>query len=439
MMSGKRALALYTWAWRLGWPVAVLHLLARSLRQPDYRRHWGERFLGRGAPALRGAGPVFWVHAVSVGETRAAMPLLERLAQSEPQATFVVTHTTPTGRDTGAEVALRLKGRVVQRYLPYDLPSAIARFFAQTRPSIGILMETETWPNLLAGAQRAAVPVVLVNARLSARSLARGRRWPALIRATAARLAGVVAQTDADAARIAELYEGPIEVAGNLKFDLAPPASQLDEGRAWRASLGSGALWLFANTRDGEEALLLDAFDAFFAHAATPRRLVIVPRHPQRFDEVARLIGARGHHVVRRSDRVAFSAAAASPAAIILGDTMGEMAFYYAAADVAFVGGSLAPLGGHNLIEACSCGCPVVVGRHTFNFAAATDDAIAAGAAIAVDDAAAVVATCAELVADPARLAAARSRALGFAAAHRGATDRTVAILRRVLSARAAG
>jgi 3-deoxy-D-manno-octulosonic-acid transferase len=286
------------------------------------------------------------------------------------------------------------------------------------------------------------VPVVLVNARLSARSLARGLRWPALIRATAARLAGVVAQTDADAARIAELYEGPIEVAGNLKFDLAPPAQQLEDGRAWRATLGSRAVWLFANTRDGEEALLLDAFiafttafaTAFTAHAAAPPRLVIVPRHPQRFDEVARLIGARGHPVVRRSDRAAFATVAAAPAAIVLGDTMGEMAFYYAAADVAFVGGSLAPLGGHNLIEACSCGCPVVVGRHTFNFAAATADAIAAAAAIAVDDAAGVVATCAELVADPARLAAARSRALGFAAAHRGATDRTVAVLRRVLA-----
>jgi 3-deoxy-D-manno-octulosonic-acid transferase len=442
MSDGKRALALYSWAWRFGWPAAALHLLARSLRQPGYRRHWGERFLGRGAPVPRGAGPVFWVHAVSVGETRAAVPLIERLAQVEPQATFVVTHITPTGRDTGAEIVRRLKGRVVQRYLPYDLPSAVDRFFAETRPSIGILMETEAWPNLLAGAQRAAVPVVLVNARLSARSLARGLRWPALIRATAARLAGVVAQTDADAARIAELYEGPIEVAGNLKFDLAPPAQQLEDGRAWRATLGSRAVWLFANTRDGEEALLLDAFiafttaftTAFTAHAAAPPRLVIVPRHPQRFDEVARLIGARGHPVVRRSDRAAFATVAAAPAAIVLGDTMGEMAFYYAAADVAFVGGSLAPLGGHNLIEACSCGCPVVVGRHTFNFAAATADAIAAAAAIAVDDAAGVVATCAELVADPARLAAARSRALGFAAAHRGATDRTVAVLRRVLA-----
>ncbi|HUN92574.1 MAG TPA: lipid IV(A) 3-deoxy-D-manno-octulosonic acid transferase [Burkholderiaceae bacterium] len=436
----RLAYALYSTAWRIGWPLAMLHLALRSWRQPAYRAHWSERFLGRSAarfptPALRGTS-VFWIHAVSLGETRAAAPLIERLAALDPEARFVLTHMTPTGRDAGAEIAARLPGRVLQRYLPYDLPGAVDRFFREARASVGVLLETETWPNLLAGARRARVPVVLVNARLSARSLERSRRWPTLIRAATSQLARVVAQTTADAQRIRQLYAGPVDVVGNLKFDLDPAPQQLERGRAWRAQAAPRAVWVFANTRDGEEELLLDAFDAWIA--AGPRdvpagavQLVVVPRHPQRFDDVARIIAKRGHVVVRRSDAAAFERPRA-PGEIVLGDTMGEMAAYYASADVAFVGGSLAPLGGHNLIEACACGCAVVVGRHTFNFAQATQDALASGAAVAVDDAAGVVATMAALSADRERLAAMRSRALDFAAAHRGATARTAAIVRDV-------
>jgi len=439
--QAARPPAWYRLAWLLALPLAALYLAWRALRQREYLRHWGERFLGRaGVPTWpAGAAPrhVYWVHAVSVGETRAAQPLIERLAAADPQACFVLTHMTPTGRQTGAALAAQLDGRLVQRYLPYDLPGAVRRFLAETRPAVGVLIETETWPNLLAGAQRAGVPVLLVNARLSARSLARAARAPRLIRATAARLARVVAQTESDAARIRTLYDGPVDVAGNLKFDLEPSAELRARGQAWRARCAPRPVWLFANTRDGEEALLLDAIAAWrraapAAAAALPDpQLIFVPRHPQRFDVVARLIAARGHAVVRRSEAPQFDRPW-QPGAIVLGDTMGEMAAYYAAADVALVGGSLAALGGHNLIEACACGCAVVVGPHTFNFAQASDDAIAAGAALRVPDAAGVLAAFAALRDDPERLASMRRCAAAFALAHRGATARTAAIVLQV-------
>jgi 3-deoxy-D-manno-octulosonic-acid transferase len=436
-MKARVATVLYTLLWWIGLPVVAAYLGFRALRQREYLHHWGERFFGRGAAFERGAR-VAWVHAVSLGETRAAQPLIEALAGADADLKIVLTHMTPTGRAAGAAIAQKLPGRVLQRYLPYDLPFATRRFLAEVRPALGVVMETEIWPNLLFSARAAGVPMALANARLSEKSLASAMRWPTLVRAAVGVLARVLAQTEADRARIARLYDGPIDVAGNLKFDLTPDAAQLARGRAWRQRFGGRPVWLVASSREGEEAMLLDALDR--AGPAGPGRdganeplIVIVPRHPQRFDDVERLLAARGRRVVRRSGFGGDQAPELPAGTVLLGDSMGELAAYYAAADVALIGGSLAPLGGQNLIEACACGCPVVVGPHTFNFAQAAEDAIAAGAALRVPDAHAAVAALDELVRDAARLERMRAAALSFAHAHRGATARAVQALQALL------
>ncbi len=436
-MSERAARWLYSAAWLAGLPFVAAYLVWRSLRQREYLAHWGERFLGRG-PRVEGDAPIVWVHAVSVGETRAAQPLIEALAQARPELRFLLTHMTPTGRAVGEGIARALPGRVVQRYLPYDLPFAVRRFLREARPRIGIVLETEVWPNLLFAAREADVPMLLVNARLSAKSLAKARRWRTLARAAVACFARIGAQTAADRDRIAQLYAGPIDVIGNLKFDLAPSEGLLQHGRALRARLGTRPVWLFASTREGEEPLLVDAIrklgsDTIFSKLVSDPIFLFVPRHPQRFDEVAGLLGASGLRIARRS---AFGATWPDriDADALLGDSMGEMAMYYAAADVALIGGSFKPLGGQNLIEACACGCPVVVGPHMFNFEQATRDALDAGAAVQVEDAEAALRTMAKLTADRARLESMRAAALGFATAHCGATARALAIVEQSLN-----
>jgi 3-deoxy-D-manno-octulosonic-acid transferase len=459
-MNPQQARRWYTLGWWLALPAVAIYLLARSLRQREYLLHWAERFAGRGpAPAADPARRVIWVHAVSVGETRAAQPLIERLAAHDAQARFVLTHMTPTGRAAGADLARALPGRVWQRYLPYDLPPAVGRFLREVRPSAGILMETEIWPNLLRQAQDARVPVVLANARLSERSAAKARRWASLIAPAAATVARVGAQTEADRARLARIYAGAIAVTGNLKFDHVPPPEPIERGRALRERLAGRAVWLFASTRDGEEAMILEALRTAALPEApltaglpspapsgrgaggegarpVPRSppalapvLLFVPRHPQRFDEVARLLAAAGEPVVRRRDFESLDA----NARFLLGDSMGEMPMYYAMADVALIGGSLAPLGGQNLIEACACGCPVVFGPHMFNFEQAAADAVAAGAALQVGDAAAALRAMQAIAGDSERRAGMSRAATEFARAHRGATERTVALIEEVM------
>jgi len=437
----------YTLLVWIAMPLAALYLLWRSRRQPDYRRHWGERFgwadYGVIAQRLRAApsAPLIWVHAVSVGETRAAEPLIAALAERFADARFLLTHMTPTGRATGAELAARWPGRVVQCYLPYDLPFAVRRFLRAWRPAIGLGMETETWPNLLAATRAAGLPMVLVNARLSEKSLRSAQRTPALMREAAQTFTLVLAQTEADATRMRVVGAQRIEVIGNLKFDFAPDAALVEQGQRFRAELGGRPLLVFANTREGEEGLLLAALTRQAAQRAAARALLlIVPRHPQRFDEVARLIGQAGFAVQRRSAAASWSPPqpGAPEATVLLGDSMGEMAMYYAAADAAYPGGSLLPLGGHNLIEACAAGIPVVVGPHTFNFAQAAEDAIAAGAAVRVGDADAVVAAMLAIAGDTARRERMSAAALAFAAQHRGATQRAVQRIAPLLQARSA-
>lgn len=414
------ARAAYTAVAFLAVPFAALYLLWRSRRQPEYRRHWAERF-GFARYTHDGALRVIWIHAVSLGETRAAEPLIDALALRFPRHRFLLTHMTPTGRAAGADIAARLPGRVLQTYLPYDLPYAVRRFLRAFRPVLGISVETEAWPNLVAIATEQRIPMALVNARLSERSFRLSRRYAALMRETAARFSLALAQTEADANRIRRVGASDVEVTGNMKFDFAPDEAQIARGKAWRRSRGEQPVWLFFSTREGEETMILDSL---------PERLdamvVIVPRHPQRFDEVANLIEARGLPLVRRSRS---QLDADHKPGVFLGDSMGEMALYYAAADVAFIGGSLLELGGQNLIEGCAVGTPVVVGPHTFNFEQATHDAIETGAAVRVASAAEAVATMDSIAKDPAQRQRMSEAALHFARAHRGATARTLARL----------
>lgn len=425
---------LYTVAWLLATPLVLAYLSWRSRRQPEYRQHLGERF-GMHRPRA-GLGPLIWVHAVSVGETRAAEPLVAALLERYPHHEMLLTHATPTGRATGA--ALFPGGRVSQAYLPYDYPFAVRRFLRAWRPSVGIVIETELWPNLVAVARGEGVRMALVNARLSEKSLRKGLRWGALIRPALAGLDVVLAQTDADARRLARLGRQDVPVLGNLKFDVVASPSLEALGHRWRVAWLAGVrveglprfCVVAASTREGEEALLLDAWAAQLQPPALASRfpplLVIVPRHPQRFDEVAALIAARGWRMARRSQ---LADGQQCDAQVLLGDSMGEMAAYYALADVAIIGGSLLPFGGQNLIEACAAGVPVIVGPHTFNFAEAADQAIAADAAIRAPDATRAVAQALSVVLDAERRQSMSDHALAFAGRHRGATARTLEAL----------
>jgi 3-deoxy-D-manno-octulosonic-acid transferase len=414
---------LYSLGWLLATPLVLAYLLWRSRRQPAYRAHWGERF-GWFAPRADDA-PLIWIHAVSVGETRAAQPLVRALADAHPDARILLTCMTPTGRETARELyAAALGARFAQAYLPYDGFGGPRRFLRAWRPAFGVLMETELWPNLMAAAEDADVPVALVSARLSERSLARGLRQRALVEPAARRLSLVLAQSSADAGRIARLGREVDAVTGNLKFDNSPNAGFLALGRGWRERIGRPVI-VAASTRDGEESLLHEAWRRLASTAPGRPLLAIVPRHPQRFDEVARLLRVEGVVLARR-------AALDDPATdwsgvdLLLGDSMGEMDAWYALAGCAVIGGSLKPFGSQNLIEACAVGCPVIVGPSTFNFAEAAEQAIEAGAAVRVADAQGAISAALRLLADAPAAAAMGGAGEAFAAAHRGATRRTL-------------
>lgn len=398
-------------------PLIALRLMWRARRQREYLQHVGERFgFYEGAAA---AGPWLWVHAVSVGETRAAEPLINGLQQRYPQHRILLTHMTPTGRETGNAL---FGDRVTRCYLPYDYPGAVARFLDRFRPAIGVLMETEVWPNLIHTAVSHDIPLYLVNARLSERSLRGYQRTGALARDAMRGFRAIAAQTEGDAARLRKLGVERISVTGNLKFDFEVPALQVEQGKILRQPVGARPVLLAASTREGEEVLLLDAAQRSGLRNAL---LVIVPRHPQRFDEVAALVAARGLRMQRRSA----GAPVTADTTVLLGDSMGEMFMYYAASDVVLMGGSFLPYGAHSLIEPCALGRPVIIGPSTYNFAEATDAAVVAGAAVRVNDPAEALAVALQLAADPARLQRMGTAGLEFTAAHRGATQRVLTLL----------
>ena len=399
-------------------PRALWHLLWRARRQPAYLEHIPERFGYYRQPAEQ---PLIWVHAVSVGETRAAEPLIRALQREYPQHRILLTHMTPTGREAGEA----LYGDTVLRcYLPYDYPGAVAHFLDHFRPRVGVLMETEVWSNLIHACRERRIPLYLVNARLSEKSFEKYRRFAELTRASLGELTAVAAQTADDAQRLAALGAENAVIAGNLKFDIELPVAQLKLGEAWRRRYGeSRPVLLAASTRDGEEDLLLSRLGALEAPFAL---LVIVPRHPQRFDAVAALIERHGIRYQRRSREEPV----APDTRVVLGDSMGEMFAYYAACDVAFIGGSLLPFGGQNLIEACAAGKPVLFGPHTYNFAEAAEGAIAAGAALRVADADELMRKAQQLLTDAGAAARMGEAGRAFSKAHQGATKRLLELIR---------
>jgi len=406
---------LYTVALTAAFPFILARLWWRGRREASYRRHIGERF---GYYRDRHSGrPFLWVHAVSVGEARASAALMRELAAAHPGHELLVTCMTAAGREALKE----LHGESVQiAWLPYDYPGSVRRFLEHYRPRLALLVETEIWPNLIAACEEFAVPMLLANARMSGKSALAYRRWRWLTRPAFAALAAACAQSDDDAARLRTLGVRRVEVAGNLKFDSAADAAKRAAGRAWRERLGRPVL-LLASTREGEEKSLLDALPGWDGRLL----VLVVPRHPRRFDEVFAFSQSRrsAGQAPGPEDRV------------YLGDTMGEMDFYYAAADVAVIGGSFAPLGGQNLIEACAAGVPVVFGPSMFNFAEAARLALEAGAAIQASDAAGAIHAAVRLLAD-----AEESKRMGaagreFCDAHRGATQKHLLLCKEVIEA----
>lgn len=421
---------IYTAALWLLLPLVFVRLLWRARRQPEYLHHIGERF---GHYSSQNSLPIIWLHTVSVGETRAAQSLIARLRAAYPDHQILLTHTTPTGRATSEQL---YGDEVLRVYLPYDYPFAVNKFLRRFKPQLGILMETEIWFNLIHACREAHTPLLLLNARLSEKSARSYARFKRLTRVALGNLTAVAAQSSDDAARLIALGAQNVSVTGNLKFDIEPPPAMLELGRHLRDQFGTARkVFLAASTRDGEETLLLDALQQVHIPGLL---LVIVPRHPQRFTEVATLLEQRGIPYLRRSELLGIHGQKcyAIPAEIraVLGDSMGEMFAYYAAADLAFIGGSMLPYGGQNLIEACAAGAPVVIGPHTYNFAEATLLAVSAGAAVQVRDGVELATTLLRLLNDPEALGEMRQRGIGFVESNRGATVRSLLVIQAALN-----
>ena len=420
--------AIYNLLVRAAQPLLRRKLRRRAAAEPGYGLAVEERF-GVYSQPVEPRSELVWVHAVSLGESRAAGVLLAALRSAMPGVRVLLTHGTATGRAEGERY---LRAGDVQVWQPWDTPAAVRAFLHHFKPRVGLLMETEVWPNLVWQSRHARVPLALVNARMSDKSLRSALRWAGLMRPVFAGLSQVWAQTDADAQRLRALGAQVQAITGNLKFDAQPDPAQVARAQTWRKGLSRPVVML-ASSREGEEALWLQAVQS---HAQSQVQVLIVPRHPQRVDEVERLLRDAGWQVSRRSQWGEAGPSAAHSSAVWLGDTLGEMALYYSLADVALLGGSFAPLGGQNLIEAAACACPVVMGPHTFNFAEVAEQALAAGAAWRVEDMRQAFARAQELLRPESShaLAVAKEKARDFARAHQGAAARTAALVRSLLA-----
>lgn len=367
---------LYRALWQIAPPLIRRYLRRRAVKNPAYLDYWDERF-GRPHPApLQNA---IWLHAVSVGETRAAEPLVRSLRRRFPDAPLLITQMTPTGRET----AEKLFPDAQCRYLPYDRPDYVAQFLDEHRPRFGILMETEIWPHLMAACRERNLPLFLANARLSEKSQRGYLKAASLIRPALAALKGCYVQTETDAGRLKSLGAADPKVCGNTKYDIFPPPEQLEKAAEFKRKIGGRPTAVCGSTRfyrDQDEAeLLLRAWQSYRGNAL----LVIVPRHPERFEAVFQTALTLGFRTQKRSD----GQAVAADTQVWIGDSMGELYAYYAAADAAFVGGSLVDSGCQNIIEPIACGLPTVFGFSTYNFDQACRSATEAGAAVQVRDA----------------------------------------------------
>jgi len=399
-------------------PFVPLKLLWRGIKQAEYRQHWLERF---GFYTLTVKKPVIWLHCVSVGETRAAAPLINALLNQYPNHQLLLTHTTPTGRATSEQL---FGDKVMRVYLPYDLPFAVKGFLTHFKPALGMLMETELWFNLIAGAKARNIPLLLINARLSEKSARGYSKLSRLAHEGLQSLSAIAAQTEQDAERLIQLGAGNVSVVGNLKFEVHPPEDATLRGQQLRDLFGSNRpVFLAASTREGEESIILDAVTALkLPHLLT----VIVPRHPQRFNEVEALLQQRQLTYQRRS---ALVHTANAETRFILGDSMGELFSYYASADICLVGGSILPFGGQNLIEAMRMAKPVLIGEHTFNFTEVSERAIAQNAAWRVKDPQEMQQAIETLLENPQQQFEMGQAGLALCMSSQGATQKTLAII----------
>lgn len=397
-------------------PLLPLYLLWRGIREPAYRRRWSERF-GWLPSDLPKDG--IWVHAASVGEVQAASGFIRALQTAYPGMPLLVTTMTPTG----AAQLERLFGNAVRHcYLPFDMPHAVWLFLRRVRPKLGLVVEMEFWPNLFHGLRRRSIPFMVVNARLSQQSAHAYRRFGRFMEGVLNCPNRIAAQSNDDALRLLDLGAPGerVVVGGSLKFDQDVPASAREQGELLRQLLGvSRPVWIAASTREGEEELVLDAH-AQVRRAVPDALLILVPRHPDRFARAEALCVERDCRLVRRS-----SGQACGPhAEVYLGDTMGELPVLYAAADVAFVGGSLVPMGAHNVLEPAALGLPVLVGPHTFNFAQIVRQMVEAGACDQVADAGLLADAVIELLEDPERRSRMGRKGYALVQANRGASGR---------------
>jgi 3-deoxy-D-manno-octulosonic-acid transferase len=402
-----------------------VRLLWRSIKAPAYRLRWGERLGFYRCPAQAG---VLWIHAVSLGEAEAVFPLVRKLQQAMPTQAILMTSTTPTG---SARIQAVLGESVSHVYLPYDIDGAVRRFLRHFQPQLAVIMETELWPTLLQTCLAQQIPVAIINARLSEKSARGYAKLPCLVHPTLAAVTRVAAQTEADAQRFLQIGATPeqVLVCGNIKFDASLADAQLLDGQRLRAQQFAGRfVWLIASTHHGEEAIFLERY-AEFKRIVPELLLVIAPRHPERFAEVNHLCAQLHLPTVMRTSH----AACTTDTAVYLADTLGELKMLYAAADLAFVGGSLVPVGGHNVLEAAMANVPVLFGPHMHHFTAIAQGLLAAGAALQCADAAALAPALQRLYTDVAYRQHLAARAQQFVSKNQGATERVLALLQNLL------
>ena len=425
-------------------PWVLTRLAWRGLRSRGYWQRWGERFgfvpslsspttamdgattERKAVPTGAGAGavPLIWLHAVSVGEVRASAPLVKALMRDYPGHRILITTMTPTG---SATVYALFGESVAHCYVPYDLPCALRRFLNRTRPCLALIMETELWPNLFHQCRARAIPLILANVRMSEKSAHGYRRFAGFTRATLANVSAVGAQTAGDAERMRSLGAAPVEITGSIKFEMEIPAGLAENAASLRAGFGARPVWAAASTREGEEPQVLEAFTQL--RKRFPQLLLIlVPRHPERFEAVAKICHQHGFAIERRSAQLN---GVAPTTAILLGDTMGELLLFYAAADVAFIGGSLVPLGGQNLLEAAVVGTPVVFGPSMYNFSDISRMALERGAGRQVRDAEELAFVLGDYLENAAARRAAGQAGRLMVTENRGALIKTLMLLKR--------
>ncbi len=416
---------IYTSIFYLALPFVLLRLYWRGRKAPAYRQRWLERL---GYYAVPSRQSVIWLHAVSVGEAEAAFPLIRLLLQRFPQTAFLVTTTTPTG---SARVRAVLGEQVEHVYLPYDLPGVVTRFFLHFRPQIAVIMEKEIWPNLFAGCAERQIPLLVINARLSERSAQAYKKIPALLKPALQQITLIATQTDEDRGRFIEIGAAAerVRVLGNIKFDMAIDEAVISAGRALKQQLFAGRyVWIIASTHQGEEPLFLQLYPQL-KEQIPELLLMLVPRHPERFQPVKKLSEERALQVVMRSSNQSLSAATD----VYIADSIGELKMLYAAADLAFVGGSWVPVGGHNVLEPAAVGVPVVFGSQMFNFKDIAEQIVRAEAAVQCHDQQEIIDALLRIHADERFRQRLIANAQAFVARNQGATLRIADLLSQAL------